>query len=117
MDDFRYKEYTEEENKIYNEAIDKIMKGLRNGLNFNEACSTAYIEDKELKGFIEDDALKIVIAEMHYVKDLSLQNIADTLEVSIDTINKANAEMLEDVEIMSTEIYKMNNPDSPIGNA
>ena len=116
MGDFTYKEYSEEENKIYHEAMDKIMDSLRKGLRFHEACSTAHVEDKELKRFIEDDALKIIIADMYFVKGLSLQNVADTLQVSIDTISKANSEMLEDVEIMATEMYKMNNPDSPEGN-
>ncbi len=117
MEDFTYKEYTEEENEIYNKAMDEIMAALKNGRKFNEACNAINVEDKELKSYIEDDALKIIIADMHYVKGLSLQNVADDLEVSIDTINKANSEMLEDIEIMTTEIYKINNPERPIGNA
>ena len=117
MEDFTYKEYTEEENEIYNKAMDEIMAALKNGRKFNEACNAINVEDKELKSYIEDDALKIIIADMHYVKGLSLQDVADDLEVSIEIINKANAEMMEDVAVTTTELYKINNPEHPIGNA
>lgn len=117
MEDFTYKEYTEEENEIYNKAMDEIMAAWKNGRKFNEACNAINIEDKELKSYIEDDALKILIADMHYVKGLPLQEIAGTLEVPIDTINRANSEMLEDIEIMTTGMYKMDDPDTLMGNA
>ena len=117
MGDLNYKEYTAEENKIYNAAMAKIMEGLKTGLSFNDACSAANVEDKELKEFIEDDALKIMIADMHYAKGLSLPEVASVLKVSIETTNRANLEMLEDVGITSMEVYKQNNPDKPVGNA
>jgi hypothetical protein len=117
MGDFTYKVYTEEETQIYHESMDKIMKGLEKGLSFHESCSGIIIKDEQLKGFILDDALKIMIADIHYKKGLSLQHVADALQVSIDTINKANAEMLEDIEITATEAYKMNNPHGLTGNA
>jgi hypothetical protein len=93
------------------------MAALKNGRKFNEACKAINVEDKELKSYIEDDAFKIIIADMHYVKGLSLQNVADDLEVSIEIINRANAEMMEDVAMTTTELYKINNPEHPIGNA
>jgi hypothetical protein len=117
MGNFTYKEYTEEETKIYHEAMDKIMKGLEKGLGFHESCNSIIIKDEELKGFILDDALKIMIADMHYNKGLTLLHVADTLQVSIETINKANAEMLEDIEISATAEYKMNNPHGLSGSA
>jgi hypothetical protein len=116
MEDFRYKEYTEEESAIYKEAMDQIMAALKNGQKFGDACNTIYIEDKKLKEYIQDDALKIIIADMHYVKGFSMQHVADILYVSLEILNKAHAEMMEDIELTSTEIYRINNPDSPIGN-
>ena len=117
MNDFAYKEYTEEETKIYHEALDKIMEGLEQGLTFPESCKAAIVEDERLRGFIIDDALKIMIADIHYKRGLSLEHVADALQVSIDTITKANAEMLEDVEISSAGMYRMNNPSGPVGTA
>jgi hypothetical protein len=117
MEDFKYKDYSDEENKIYNEAMAEIMEGLRNGLSFNEACSIVNVQDKDLRGFIEDDALKIIIAEMHYAKGLSLPEVADILKISTETTNKANLEMLEDIEITAIDAYRLNNPDTQTGNA
>lgn len=117
MEDFAYKEYTEGETKIYNEAMCKIMEALEKGLTFEEACGAAKVEDEQLRGFILDDALKVAIADMFYRKGFPLPEVAAALQVSIDRINKANAEMLEDVEISATEMYRMNNPNGPVGNA
>jgi hypothetical protein len=35
----------------------------------------------------------------------------------MDRIHKANSEMVEDISITTAEIYKMNNPGGPVGNA
>ena len=102
MKDFTYKDYTEEETEIYNAAMDKIMEGLEQGLPFTESCEHAIVEDEQLRRFIIDDALKIMIADIHYKRGLSLGHVADALRVSIDTINKANTEMLEDIEISAS---------------
>jgi hypothetical protein len=117
MADFEYKHYTEEESKIYSEAIAKIRSGLDNGLSFHEACSAVDVKDETLKNFIMDDALKVAIAEMHYGKGLFLQHVADTLKVPLKKINAAHLEMLEDAGITAAESYKQANPDSPIGHA
>lgn len=117
MADFEYKHYTEEEAKIYDEAIAKIRSGLDNGLSFHEACSAADVRDEALKGFIMDDALKIAIAERHYGKGLLLQQVADALKVPLKKINAAHLEMLEDAGITAAEYYKQNYPDGPGGNA
>jgi hypothetical protein len=39
------------------------------------------------------------------------------MEVPVDILKEANAEMLEDVGMTAVEIYRANNPDSPVGNA
>jgi hypothetical protein len=117
MEKFIYKEYTEEESRIYNEAMDSIMEGLQNGLSFADACGRMQIEDKRLKEFIMDDALKIVIADMHFNKGLPLEHISSILNIPLDVMKRAQMEMLEDIEISTTEVYKSLHPDSPIGNA
>jgi hypothetical protein len=117
MEDFQYKQYTKEENKIYNEAMDAIMEGLKNGLSFHEACGSVEVQDEELKNFILDDALKIMIADMHYVKSLSLQDISDSLRLPVERIEKANQEMLEDISITNAQVFKLMNNGTQCGNA
>ncbi len=117
MEHFQYKKYTEEENRIYNESMDVIMRGLKDGLSFHEACSSVEVRDEELKNFILDDALKIMIADMHYIKSLSLQQVADALQLPFAKIEKANAEMLEDISITNEEVFKLKNRGTQYGNA
>lgn len=117
MSDLKYKEYSEEESRIYEKAMTKIREGLKNGLNFNEACSIVDVGDEELKRYIVDDALKVMIAEMHYAKGMPLMQVADALKVPLKAIYTANMEMLEDVGIAAAEIYRTSNPGGPIGNA
>jgi hypothetical protein len=117
MGDFQYKEYTEEESRIYNEALNNIMASLQKGLSFDEACADVDITDSELKGFVMDDALKVLIADIHYAKKLPLEHVADTFKVSMDIINKANMEMMQDVEIATSEVYKTKHSEGHIGNA
>jgi hypothetical protein len=117
MKDFQYKEYTEEESRIYNEAMNNIMAALQNGSNFDEACASVDVADGELKGFIVDDVLKVLIADIHYAKNLPLEHIADTFKISMDIINRANMEMMQDVEIASSEVYMTKHPDGHVGNA
>jgi len=117
MEEFRYKEYTEEESRIYYQTMDEIMEGLKKGLTFREACNAAEVQDGQLRGFIEDDALKIMIADMHYNKGMPLEKVAENLQVPVDRLQQASAEMLEDVGMTAMEVYRANNPDSPVGNA
>lgn len=117
MEEFRYKEYTEEESRIYHEAMQKIMEGLTKRLPFDEACSVVKIDDEQLSEFIKDDALKMVIADMHYNKGISLEQVAEDLKVQVDILSRANAEMLQDIEITSMEIYRAHNPGTPAGSA
>ncbi len=117
MADFKYKDYTPEESALYDAAMIKIREGMKNGLSFSEACSVIDVQDPDLKHFIADDALKVMIAEMHYEKGIPLQQVADTLKVPLKQLNTANMEMLEDVGTTAAAMYRESDPDGPIGNA
>lgn len=96
-EDIRYKEFNEEEERIYKQCIGTIRLNISNGALFDTASEAITVEDQELKNLIVDDALKIEIAEMHYGKGLPLSQVSEKLGVSIERLFKANAEMIEDV--------------------
>jgi len=104
--DVKYKNYSEEEDKVYMETMDKVRELLKAGKSLEEAFISVKINNEELKSFIYDDALKIVIAERHFAKGTSLEEVADSLKVPITSIYKAINEMLEDVGHTSAEYYK-----------
>lgn len=115
----KYKEYSPEEDRIYSESIAKIREGMRNGLAFDKACQTIEVADEELREFILDDALKIMIAELHYGKGTNLEEVARILNVSMGKVSLASLEMLEDAGIAAAEQSRKENlkPNGPVGNA
>ena len=117
MEKFKYKEYTQEETVIYDNAMAKIIEAYQNGLSYKEACSVVNIEDPELRKFIFADALKIMIVDLHFSKGMNLPDVADRLKVSMRSIIIAYNEMLEDVGISAAEEYRLSNPEGPVGNA
>jgi len=119
MVDVKYKEYSPNEDRIYNESIARIREGMKNGLQFGEACQSIDVADEELKGFILDDALKIMIAELHYGKGMTLEEVSSYLNVPMARISVSSLEMLEDAGITAAELNRKNDPkpNGPVGSA
>ena len=92
-----YKQFTEEEGRIYMKGIEMIRSTISDGVKFDVACEMVIIEDSEMKGLIIDDALKIEIAELHFGKGLTLREVSKKLGVSVQRLMNAREEMLEDV--------------------
>lgn len=92
-----YREFDEEESRVYQQAVDTIRGNVKNGITFDLACEFIDVKDEELKQVIIDDALKIEIAEMHYGKGMTLRDVSKALGVSIERLLKATHEMMEDV--------------------
>jgi hypothetical protein len=90
---------------------------MKNGLTFDKACNEIKVEDEELKKFILDDALKIMIAEMHYGKGVSLGEVAHALNIPMSKVSVASLEMLEDAGIAAAELHRKCTPNGPAGNA
>jgi len=99
-------EYSEEEDRIYNESITAIREAMEAGRSFDEACEGLRIEDRELKRFIVDDFLKITIAEEHFNRGASLEDVARKLGISLERVERARDEMLKEVQQASIEVYK-----------
>ena len=94
-----------ETDKVYEKAVFKIREGLEKGLDFNSASAAIEVEDKELKKRIIDDMLKVIIAEEHYNKNVPLDKLAAALKVSVDRLETAKREMLEDVKESSIKAF------------
>jgi len=97
MDSISYKEFSEEEDRIYRNCIGIVTSNISNGVKFDLACKLITLENNELKAVIIADALKIEIAELHYGRRLPLNEISKKLGVSMERLLRANNEMVEDV--------------------
>ncbi|MBF0319433.1 MAG: hypothetical protein HQL01_06495 [Nitrospirae bacterium] len=105
MEDFKYKEYTEQESKIYTESIEKLKDSMAQGLTFDKACLRLDVADPELKRLITEDFLMMSIAQLHYEKGLNLKDVAKMLSISYERVSDAHKVMLQDVQITSIAEY------------
>lgn len=91
--------------KIYEKAEATIREKLSQGLDFDSACGALVMEDEELRKNIIDDLLKVLIAEEHFAKGVSLNEMAKKLGVESGRLEKAKAEMMEDVKDASVKAF------------
>ncbi len=112
-------DFSKEEEQIYEESITRIKEDLDSGLGFDEACSKLVVEDEEFKRLIIDDYLKMTIADLHFNKEQSTQEVADMLKIPETRIANARAEMLDEVLQASVDAYhtESGEAEGPTGNA
>lgn len=99
--------FLSEDEKTYMNALVKIKQGLAKGFDFESASAAVMIDDEPLRQAVFDDVLKVIIAEEHFMKAVPLEQISRQLNLPIDRLEKANSEMLEDVEETTVKaLYK-----------
>ncbi len=105
MPEFSFKEFTPEEDKIYEEAIGKFRSAIAEGKSLRQAYESFVIADKELEALIQADFLKIIIAERHFAKREPLDQIATDLQVTSDLVRDTHARMLQEVGITAANQF------------
>ncbi|NOZ24553.1 MAG: hypothetical protein GXO94_00425 [Nitrospirae bacterium] len=92
-----YKEFSKDEERIYDMEMGKLIERLKSGQSLKEACSAINAADEELRQIIADDGLKIVIAELHYNQGMDFEQVAYRLKTTVEQIEETNRIMIEDV--------------------
>lgn len=92
--------------KRYDEAVMKITSAVKQGVSFKEASKLVDIKDEALMAAVSVDALKVLIAEMHFAGDTPLRDVAKALKLNEKELEKAKKEMLSEVEAAAIEKYK-----------
>ena len=91
--------------KMYEKAEAAIREKLAQGLDFDSACAAVEMKDEQLRKGIIDDMLKVLIAEEHFTKNVSLDDMSKKLGIEIARLEKAKTEMLEDVKNASVKAF------------
>ena len=97
--------FVTETDKVYEKAVATIREGLAKGLDFDSACAAIEIENESLKKNIIDDMLKVLIAEEHFNKNISLEDLAGTLRIAVKRLESAKLEMIEEVKNSSIKAF------------
>ncbi len=107
-DDLSEDAFLKEEDKEYKKAIEKIKDTVEAGAGFDEACRSVSMPDNESKKLFIEDALKVLIAEMHFVKKMPIEKIAEILKLPTERISSAKENMLKDVEDTAIKEFHKN---------
>ena len=105
MPEFSFKEFTPEESNIYEDAVIKYREAIAAGKTLKQAYENYPIIDPELKSLIQADFLKILIAESHFGKGQSLEEVAKVLDVSLDLIKETHARMLQEAGVTAANQF------------
>jgi transcription initiation factor TFIIIB Brf1 subunit/transcription initiation factor TFIIB len=105
MPSFDFKEFTDEESRIYEEAIHKFHEAVAAGKTLRQTYDSYAIADKELEKLIQADFLKILIAERHFGQRQSLDDIAKALDISTNLIKETHARMLQEVGVTAASQF------------
>ncbi len=105
MPEFEFKQFTPEEDRIYEEAINRFRSALEAGKSLREAYDAYSIDDKELESLIRADFLKIVIAERHFSKGQTLEELAGALSVPLDLVRDTKNRMLQEAGVSAANEF------------
>jgi hypothetical protein len=99
MPEFSFKEFTPDESRIYEEAVNSYREAMASGKTLQQAYESHAVEDPDLRSLIQADFLKIMIAERHFEQRQSLEEVARALAVSVDLVKETHARMLQEVGV------------------
>lgn len=105
MPEFAFKEFTPEEERIYEEAVNKFRQAIAAGKTLKEAYDSYEIADKDLERLIQADFLKILIAERHFGGRQPLDVVAKELGVPSKLVKETHARMLQEVGVTAAESF------------
>ncbi len=92
-----YKEFSKEEEELYDREMNELLRLVKEGATIPDACKRIKTENPEMVQILKDDLLKIMIAELHYGKNMPFNEISSLLDVGVEEIMEANRIMIEDV--------------------
>lgn len=101
-----FDDLSDEDSKFYEESVERIKKGVEQGMGFEQAASLVEFKRPEMKSSVLDDALKVILAEKHFVGQASIDDLAKTLRLPQARLMKARKEMIEAVTQAAIEKYK-----------
>jgi hypothetical protein len=105
MPEFLFKEFTPEEGILYEDAVNKYREAIAAGKTLRQAYKSHAVADKELEALIHADFLKIMIAERHFARQQSLEDVAKALDVSLDLVKDTHKRMLQEVGVTAANQF------------
>lgn len=93
----QYVQFTAVMHREYEQAVKKMREELSQGRTYDQACNTLADISQEIKTFIREDFLKIIIAEEHFGAGIEISDIAMFLELPYEKVESARLALLKDM--------------------
>lgn len=93
----QYVQFTTVMHKEYEQAVKKMREELSQGRTYDHACGTLVDISQEIKSFVKEDFLKIIIAEEHFGAGIEISDIALLLELPYEKVESARLTLLNDM--------------------
>ena len=105
MPEFSFKQFTPDEDKIYEEAVNAYREAIAAGSKLKQAYDAYPVADDDLRSLIQADFLKILIAERHFAQRQELEKIASDLGVPLDLVKDTYGRMLQEVGMTASNQF------------
>ena len=103
--EFELKEFSPEEGRIYEEAVNHYREAIAAGKKLKDAYAAYTVNNEELRAIIHADFLKILIAERHFGGRVSMEALAGELDVPLDLLKQTLSRMLQEVGITAQDQF------------
>lgn len=105
MPEFQFKQFTPEESKIYEDAVNRFRDAIASGKTLRQAFEGYTIVDQELRSLIQADFLKIMIAERHFAHNQPLEEVSKALDVPLTLVTDTYKRMLQEVGVSAANQF------------
>ena len=95
-----------EEDRVYGESIKRIQSAVEQGMSFKSAAGLIDVKDEAVRAQILNDALKVLIARMHFEEGMPLEKLAKKLGLSAKRLEEVKEEMLREVGEAEAEKFR-----------
>lgn len=100
----QYGQFSTAMHSEYEHAVKKMREELSRGQTYEHACEILTDISQEIKDFVRDDFLKIIIAEEHFGGGFEISDIALLLELPYEKVESARLDLLNNM-VQETKLY------------
>jgi len=93
----QYVQFSAVMHREYEQAVRKMREELSQGRTYDHACDILAGISQEIKTFVREDFLKIIIAEEHFGAGIEISDIALLLELPYEKVESARLVLVNDM--------------------
>ncbi|MBF0271040.1 MAG: hypothetical protein HQL98_03035 [Magnetococcales bacterium] len=105
-------EFSAEQDRLHTQAIAQLRESLAAGSTWAEASRALKMDDAGFKSVVEDDCLKVILAERHFQGGERLKGIAKDLALPMELLVSLKEAMIREVSDSAQQAYRLSQTQS-----